>query len=408
MGTPAFLLAASLVTVSLQQESLQPHVQSVPASLQQAAFPRRARATESGSAGPRSCAGPPSRHKGIPRVIHQIWIQTVLEDGPRTRQAARGDLASIAARNRQAAESWQRVFTNFTLRVWGNDDVRALVREHHPRFLNAYDNYITDIQRSDAARYLILSAVGGVYVDSDTLALRPYPDEWFDNPEVGLLFTHQKLDKGVNNGWLASAPGHPLWDWMLDVLWHTRRWYPVEWCAGPPVLNAGLVLGLAAGVPMHSLNSSMTQRIPPPAGTRDWLPGVYSFHGMHSTWSSQPIAWARKVCGCKDLPRADPRTVENNPCLQRCFAARNITVHRRSRVLSEGVLSPENEARFQACAGHPSAEARNDLHYFAKHRSPWGDFGWAYHKSSSRARGGGETLASRHGIANETGALSRL
>lgn len=61
----------------------------------------------------------------------------------------------------------------FQVRMWNNDDVRALLAENDRDYLAVYDGYERDIQRADFARYVILYFCGGLYLDLDIRAVRP-------------------------------------------------------------------------------------------------------------------------------------------------------------------------------------------------------------------------------------------
>jgi alpha 1,6-mannosyltransferase len=107
------------------------------------------------------------------------------------------------------------------------------VRKHFgsdQRIVDAYTGMPNVGMKSDLLRYLILSVEGGVYTDTDTVALRPI-DEWV--PEgmrdkvavvVGIEF-----DRRDGPGWtdishwvqfcqwtIAAAPGHPVFGKMVD------------------------------------------------------------------------------------------------------------------------------------------------------------------------------------------------
>jgi len=93
-----------------------------------------------------------------------------------------------------------------------------------PRILEAYHKMPNVGMKSDLLRYLILGAVGGVYTDTDTVALKPI-DKWVPaelrdkvSVVVGIEF-----DRRDGPGWadiihwvqfcqwtIAAAPGHPV------------------------------------------------------------------------------------------------------------------------------------------------------------------------------------------------------
>ncbi len=61
----------------------------------------------------------------------------------------------------------------FRVRMWHNEDVRTLLAERHPEYLDVYDGYERNIQRADFARYAILYCCGGMYLDLDMKAIKP-------------------------------------------------------------------------------------------------------------------------------------------------------------------------------------------------------------------------------------------
>lgn len=84
--------------------------------------------------------------------------------------------------------------------------------------------------KSDLLRYLLLSAEGGVYSDTDTVALKPIdkwiPDEFKGKVSVVIGIEFDRLDGGAwadINHWvqfcqwtIAAAPGHPVFRKMVD------------------------------------------------------------------------------------------------------------------------------------------------------------------------------------------------
>lgn len=62
-----------------------------------------------------------------------------------------------------------------------------------------------EIQRSDIIRYLILYKLGGIYLDLDIKCLKPLDFfltvDWISPPG---------LPVGLNNAFMAVAPGHPF------------------------------------------------------------------------------------------------------------------------------------------------------------------------------------------------------
>jgi mannosyltransferase OCH1-like enzyme len=145
----------------------------------------------------------------IPRIIHQTWKD---HDVPEQFRAAQA--------------SWRALHPEWEYRFWTDGDLRALVRERAPEIASLYDHYPYAIQRVDAARYVILREIGGLYADLDLHCLVPFDD----------LLEHRVVlprttPFGLSNQLMMAEPGHPVFDRAVRDLplgyarWH-RFWYP--------------------------------------------------------------------------------------------------------------------------------------------------------------------------------------
>ena len=72
---------------------------------------------------------------------------------------------------------------------------------------------INQVKKADASRIFILHHYGGMYLDLDIECYRP-AENAFKHYDVVLQGTGFE---GVNNGMMASAPGHPIWMALIDV-----------------------------------------------------------------------------------------------------------------------------------------------------------------------------------------------
>ena len=138
-----------------------------------------------------------SSFEPIPRVLHQIW-----------------DTPEVPPRWAGFRESWARHHPHWELRLWTHDEHRRLVAERYPQFRDCYETFDRDIQRIDAAKYLILHAHGGAYADLDCECLRSV------EPLVaggGALFG-RTLDGVIEGSFFASPPGHAVWELMMEEM----------------------------------------------------------------------------------------------------------------------------------------------------------------------------------------------
>ena len=166
----------------------------------------------------------------IPRLIHQTWKTP---DIPPEFQALQ--------------RSWIERNPGFDYRFWTDEDIGRFIAEEHLALLPVFHGYADPIARIDLARYLILRRFGGVYADLDFECLRP-----IDGLLEGRSFVvglepeeHGRLAKAVERGlprilcpsFLASVPGHPFWDHLLDRLVEARSSADVLDATGPFLLT---------------------------------------------------------------------------------------------------------------------------------------------------------------------------
>ncbi len=147
----------------------------------------------------------------IPRIIHQTW---------KSRE--------VPEHLRGFARSWQAHHPGWEHRLWTDADNRAFLARHYPHFLPYYDAYATPICRVDAIRCFLLKHFGGLYVDLDFECLEPF-DELLDTDAVVLgeepakhvrerCNEHPELTRVVCNALMASPPGHPFWDHVIECM----------------------------------------------------------------------------------------------------------------------------------------------------------------------------------------------
>ena len=140
----------------------------------------------------------------IPQIIHQTWKTNDIPD----RFAA-------------AQESWIRHHPGWQYVFWSDDGIEALVRESYPQFLDIFRSYPDQIQRVDAARYMILYKHGGFYVDLDIACERPL--EPLCSAEVVLPATEPL---GVSNDFMGAVVGSPFFGFVLSQLAPAKRRWP--------------------------------------------------------------------------------------------------------------------------------------------------------------------------------------
>eukprot|EP00877_Chromochloris_zofingiensis_P001976 jgi/Chrzof1/1177/Cz01g43170.t1 len=123
-------------------------------------------------------------------------------------------------------KSWMQLNKEYTYMFHTDKDARDLMINHFPDLLPVYDGFLSNVERADLWRYLVLYLHGGVYADMDVTCHKPIND-WDDaypygsgNLVVGVeafhkdptafdMYNHHRPIQFTN--WaMAAAPGHPL------------------------------------------------------------------------------------------------------------------------------------------------------------------------------------------------------
>ncbi|KAL0932129.1 Initiation-specific alpha-1,6-mannosyltransferase 2 [Colletotrichum truncatum] len=128
---------------------------------------------------------------------------------------------------------WLAMNRDYTYTLVGEIGSREFIRRHfghNNTIVSTYENLPNVGMKSDLLRYLLLDIEGGVYTDTDTLALKPI-DEWV--PEnlrnqtrlvVGIEFDQRDGGRWADiphalqfcQWTIAAAPGHPVFQKMVS------------------------------------------------------------------------------------------------------------------------------------------------------------------------------------------------
>ncbi|KAI8237865.1 Calcium-independent phospholipase A2-gamma [Colletotrichum sp. SAR 10_86] len=158
----------------------------------------------------------------------KIW-QIVL---PKKTPQSDKDLV-IDAEKLGSSATWTAMNPGYEYTLMGETSALEYVTRHfakEPRIIEAYKNMPNVGMKSDFLRYLILGLEGGVYTDTDTVALQPI-DDWVP-PHLRdrvRLVVGIEFDRRDGNGWydilhwvqfcqwtIAAAPGHPVFRKMAQ------------------------------------------------------------------------------------------------------------------------------------------------------------------------------------------------
>ncbi|PTB63451.1 glycosyltransferase family 32 protein [Trichoderma citrinoviride] len=183
-----------------------------------------------GSPGQQQQQGRVGAAQGRHLIPPSIW-QIVL---PKT-QPYRWDLKHVRIDPRQLENtaSWLAMNPDWQYTLIGQKGGDDFVNGHfgaHSRIAQVYHNLTNVGMKSDLLRYLVLGVQGGVYTDTDTVALKPV-DAWIPAAarSRARLVVGIEFDRRDGGPWadiphwlqfcqwtIAAAPGHPVFSKMVD------------------------------------------------------------------------------------------------------------------------------------------------------------------------------------------------
>ena len=154
----------------------------------------------------------------IPKVLHQIWL------GPRP-------VPVVWTR------TWQELNPDFEYRLWTEDAVDGFGLRNDDVYRRFVGEGIYD-GAADVARAEILLRHGGVYVDADSVALRPLGDAPFMS--AGFFAQREPNDDNpdlVTNAFMGATPGHPVLARYVAVHAGIEALRPMWLVSGPGALT---------------------------------------------------------------------------------------------------------------------------------------------------------------------------
>lgn len=217
----------------------------------------------------------------IEPIVHQIWHPFAAPEQPRDWQ--------------RFAESWRRWHPGHRYVLWGPEESRQFVADHHPDFLATYDAYRDPIQRVDALRVLILQQLGGIYADLDLECLRSV-EPLLEGRDVVLCAEPpmNALSRGQDPGraalstvFAASRAGHPFWADVKEELKRSAGREGVRESTGAALLTRAWErarLGPEVAVAPASAFSPFAERACAEGGAFDleyWVTSARDAYGVH-------------------------------------------------------------------------------------------------------------------------------
>lgn len=163
----------------------------------------------------------------IPRILHFVWLQGEVH----LREHACEYWENVQLAKRLVGDSWD-------VRLWDEKSLESHIQNISPDVWRRFRMLDEPAMKADIARFVLLKEFGGVYVDVDFI-IRNSPEP-LCNLASGPYIALRRLRFGnfVNsllNGTLSctpeslqtyiiiSAPGIPVWDFLLEHIASFRR-----------------------------------------------------------------------------------------------------------------------------------------------------------------------------------------
>lgn len=129
------------------------------------------------------------------------------------------------------SKEWKKLHKTYRYILLDDKDLRDIVKRFVPQYLKKYDDFTSNIERVDFARYVILHNYGGVYADMDTLPLKNIDN--FVSKNIIVLgcepseHAHEMYgrDKVLCNAFMISPPGKKYWKKLMKFIIDRYEYY---------------------------------------------------------------------------------------------------------------------------------------------------------------------------------------
>ena len=143
-------------------------------------------------------------------------------------------------------ESLRKLHPDWIYHLMDDKENRQFVIDNYPHYLNLYDRLgqeIKPICQVDMVRILYLHKYGGVYIDLDYKAIKPFDDLFNIGSDLYLFRTPNS--NGYTNSFMASKPNSRFWIKCIEEISFRldhKPWYifgdlRVLWTTGPGMLT---------------------------------------------------------------------------------------------------------------------------------------------------------------------------
>ncbi len=148
----------------------------------------------------------------IPPILHHIFLSGKAAYETETRKPGAVLSEAWRASCMHAYPGWQHMF-------WTQQDALAFIQQHYPWFEKTWTSFDHFVLRGDALRYLVLHAMGGVYLDLDIECFADAAQASLEALEgYDVVLQGHREEEPLINAMMASAPGHPIFEAALHEI----------------------------------------------------------------------------------------------------------------------------------------------------------------------------------------------
>jgi mannosyltransferase OCH1-like enzyme len=141
-------------------------------------------------------------------------------------------------------KTWKTYHPDWEIYLWNRPAIEHLIHHQFPQFFAPFSQAPRVVQQADLARYLIIYACGGLYVDMDLQCLQSTMNLFWDFPEANMYVSTEceltpieclatslysirqgipELPLRIANYWMAAAPNHPVMFDLLTLVTHRLK-----------------------------------------------------------------------------------------------------------------------------------------------------------------------------------------
>ncbi len=161
----------------------------------------------------------------VPRKIHVVWLN---KSDAKVKVT---DETGLKPEYKENYYKWRDLNPDFEIKFWNDEKVDQLLRDVGRGWLDHFKAAVNIAEKADIARYAILQAEGGYYVDTDTIPYKPLTvlEEKYKDTKEEVIMGSQRDMLGwmmLSNSFIISEKNARFWKVMEEYIrkkWENRN-----------------------------------------------------------------------------------------------------------------------------------------------------------------------------------------